>query len=110
MELGDRRVRQAFRERPAFRQWNETGRATGGNWPASRWRRPVNRPRRIARLVFRAAAIAGLVMLGVAAIAFNVKAAGGNARDVVAGLLVPVVLGLLAAAVVAELRLHRKGH
>lgn len=52
--------------------------------------------------------VTGLGVLAVAAVALNVKTDGGNLRDFVAGMLVPVVLGVLGVTVVAALRRSRQ--
>lgn len=76
--------------------------STGVAWPLSRWQRPVNRARRLLPV----AAGAGLVVLAAAAIALNVRTDGGNMIDILAGMSIPIGIGLLAAIVIAELRVR----
>ena len=54
--------------------------------------------------MFRVAAVVALLaMLAVAAITLNVRADGGNMRELIAGLLVPIFLGLVSVAIAAAI-------
>lgn len=83
-------------------------RATGVYWPQTRWHRRVSPAFRISRQVFPVVAVASIVMLAVVAIGLNTKTDGGSARDFIAGLAVPIGLGLVAIAVMLSLRLRRR--
>lgn len=60
--------------------------------------------------MFRVAGVVALfAMLAVAAIILNVRADGGDVRELIAGLLVPIFLGLVSVAIVTAIA-QRKQH
>ena len=83
-------------------------------WPESRWRRRVSPARRIARRILPLAVVVGVALLTLAAIALNVRTAGGKMRDLVltllgmTGALVPLGLALVAVGMIAERRRRRR--
>jgi hypothetical protein len=78
-------------------------RATGVCWPETRWR-SVSAATRVARRLFLLATISTIVMLATAAIALNVRTDGAGMRDFMIGLVVPIGVGVPAAAIIAEMR------
>jgi hypothetical protein len=89
-------------------------RPDAAHWPESHWRRSVNPARRRALRVFRLAVIPGTALLTLAAIALNVRTAGGKWHDFfltllgMAGVLLPLGLGLIAVGVFVERRRRRR--
>ena len=83
-------------------------------WPESRWRRPVNPARRVARRVLPLAVVLAVAVLTLAAIALNVRTAGGKFHDLVltllgmTGALVALGLGLAAIGVIVDRRRRRR--
>jgi hypothetical protein len=82
-------------------------RVTGVYWPETGWHHRVSPALRIFRQVFPVVVVAGIVILAVAAIGLNTRTDGGSARVFIAGLAVPIGLGLVAIVVMLRLRLKR---